>query len=76
MYTSWVDSRCDTCGACGEYASDIIRNVRQHTGLTRREIANLAGLKIGTIKAYEWKTPSKKYYAWFKSFIREFYNKR
>lgn len=75
MYSGWNGSDCDTCGAdtSHEYRSDFIRSIRERTGLSRKEIGEKSGLKSSTIKSYEWKMPSKKYYEWFKEFIKQFY---
>jgi len=51
----------------------FVRGIRRQTGLSRKEVAERAGLKASTIKSYEWKGPSKKYYEWFKGFVKYFY---
>ena len=74
MFASWVSLECDTCGADSEsYASDCARRMRIKTGLTRKQIAEKAGLQPSTIKKYEWCNPSERYWNWFKVFVREFY---
>lgn len=76
MFSGWTGSNCDTCGVNlseGIYQSGIVRTVREYTKLSRKEIAEKAGLKPSTIKSYEWKRPSKKYFVWFKEFIKQFY---
>ena len=76
LFMDWCGLNCDTCGADTAWENDLagfVRSIRTHSGLTRREIAVKAGLKPGTIKAYEWKWPSRKYRDWLAGFIREFY---
>ena len=78
MFVDWVGSKCDTCGADTAWEENLagfVRSIRQRTKLTRKEIAQAAGLKPSTIKSYEWKHPSRKYYDWFRGFIKEFYEK-
>lgn len=76
MYLDWVGCKCDTCQADTTWEGDragFVRTIRQHTKMTRKAIALMAGLKVGTIKSYEWKQPSKKYYGWLCVFIKDFY---
>ena len=76
LFSGWTGSDCSTCGVTlseGVYQSDIVRTVREHTKLSRNEIAEKFGVKPSTIKSYEWKVPSKKYFEWFKVFIKHFY---
>lgn len=77
MFMDWCGCRCDTCGADTAWDNDLagfIRSIRKITGLSRTEIAEKANLKPSTIKRYEWCWPSKKYYEWFKTFIKSFYD--
>jgi hypothetical protein len=79
MFMDWVGAKCDTCQADTSWednAAGLVRSVRKSTGLTRNDIAEKSGLKSSTIKSYEWKSPSNRYYQWFRRFIQEFYSKR
>lgn len=78
LYNGWNGSDCDTCGAdtSHDYLPDYIRHIREATKLSRKEIAEKFGVKPSTIKSYEWKQPSKKYYVWFKKFIKQFYKEK
>ena len=76
MFLDWCGMKCDTCKADTAWDGDLagqVRSVRRHTGLSRKDIALESGLKQSTIKSYEWKLPSKKYYKWFKGFVARFY---
>lgn len=79
MFHDWVGCRCDTCGADTAWESDLagfVRTIREKTKLSRKEIAKKAGIKPSTIKNYEWCIPSKKYFEWFKVFIKDFYREK
>lgn len=73
----WTGLYCGTCGFDGSWGGDLagqVRSIREHTGLTRKEIAQRASLQPSTIKKYEWCWPSRHYYHWFINFIRHHYH--
>ena len=75
MFVSWVGMDCDTCGAdvSNENLPDYMREIRQKTGLTRRQIGEKLGYKYSTVKKYEWCRTSSVYWKKFKIFIEDFY---
>jgi len=77
MMPDWCGGHCDTCHADLSWDGDcsgMVRTVRQSAGLTRKQIADKAGLKPSTIKKYEWCWPSKRYWKWFISFVHQQYS--
>ena len=76
MFLDYCGFRCDTCGADTAWDGDLagfVRTIRRKTKLTRKQISDKAGLKPATVKNYEWIHPSKKYFNWFKGFIKNHY---
>jgi len=75
VYTSCVGVECDTCGADFSHDNlpDLMRQIRQQTGLSRQEIAKELGYKPSTVKKYEWTRTSDVYWVKFRAFILQFY---
>jgi hypothetical protein len=75
LFTSWVGAECDTCGADYGYQSlpGIVRSIREHTGLTRRQIADELGYKYETIKTYEFVKCSYVYRDKISKFVTKLY---
>jgi len=75
LYLSWVDCRCDTCGAITMDATlgACLMAVREKLRLTRKQLGEVLGYSGKTIKKYEWTTPSKKYREKLEIFVRENY---
>lgn len=72
----WTNAYCTTCMAqltMGESPGHTVMSVREGMKMTRREIADHAGLKPSTIKKYEWVWPSRKYLEWLKKFTHRHY---
>jgi len=75
-FVSYVSLECDTCGADSAWENDIagqLKAIRVKSGISRRDLAQVAGLKTATIRTYECVWPSKAYYNWFLTFIRQHY---
>ncbi len=71
MFSDWVSSRCDTCGADTEGGlAYSYRMARYKTGLTRRQFAEKMGLKPSTISSYDYR-PSACYLDKAQKFFRE-----
>jgi hypothetical protein len=74
LYAGWVGMDCSTCRAsfC-DHSGFTVRSVRDGLKMTRKELAEQAGLRPSTIKRYEWVHPSRKYWEWLKSYSANTY---
>ena len=71
LFMDWCGATCDTCGASFyDHSGFTLRDIRLKLGMTRRELADTAGLKPSTIKRYEWCGPSKRYWEWMKWYTK------
>ncbi len=71
LFSDWVSSRCDTCGADMEGGIAYShRMARRRTGLTRKQFAEKMGLKPSTISSYDYR-PSFSYLYKAQKFFRE-----
>jgi len=62
---TWVSVICGHCK--GEFGPDysrayIVRKRREYCNLSRKEWSKFTGLSVATIRSYEWKIPSEKYF--------------
>jgi transposase-like protein len=74
LQVGWVSSDCSLCRAsfC-DHSGYTVRSVREGMKMTRKQLAEAAGLKTSTIKRYEWVWPSRKYWDWLKGYTKVFF---